>query len=193
MGEYRPEMIPDDWVWSEYWTRYFTDVEPTSTWVVECDCAGGRRVAGYLTGTSDARRFDAYVARLMPGIAWHVIRRRLMRRAQSRRAIWSLLRSMFDGAAADAGLVAAHPATCHVDLLPEARGRGTGFWLLRRFIKQMRQRGVSGVHAQTLSINGAINKLLPVLGLRVATRRRVHAFAHLDSRPIEVLTWALRL
>ena len=54
MGEDRPELIPDDWVWAEYWTRYFTDEEPRHTWVA-CEAAG--RVVGYLTGTADERRF----------------------------------------------------------------------------------------------------------------------------------------
>ena len=27
MGEYRPETIPDPWIFAEYWTRYFTDHE----------------------------------------------------------------------------------------------------------------------------------------------------------------------
>ena len=25
MGEYHPDVAPDDWLWAEYWTRHFTD------------------------------------------------------------------------------------------------------------------------------------------------------------------------
>ena len=35
MGEYRPESIPDEWMWAEFWTRFFTDRQSQylQTWV----------------------------------------------------------------------------------------------------------------------------------------------------------------
>ena len=95
MGEPAPRLAGDEWIWAEYWTRFFTDRERRTCWVV----AGRRdgRVFGYLTGTADVARFERYVPFLLPGIVRHVIRRRLMRRRQPRRAILNLLRSLLVG------------------------------------------------------------------------------------------------
>ncbi|MHC4982623.1 MAG: hypothetical protein ACYTF6_05585 [Planctomycetota bacterium] len=92
LGEYRPENIGDDWIWAEFWTRYFTDREPQHTWVA------GRRtdaaVVGYLTGTADGARVGRYVPFLFPGIILRAIRMRLIRRRASRRAVAAMLRSL---------------------------------------------------------------------------------------------------
>ncbi len=76
--------IPDDWIWAEFWTRYFTDRDPQNSWTL---CRGGDgRVVGYLMGTSDVRRFDRYIPFLIPGIVLRAIRKRLLRRPETRRA-----------------------------------------------------------------------------------------------------------
>ena len=209
MGEYRPEVIGDDWLWAEYWTRYFTDVETDSTWVVEkgtfyFSSAGsssavdsGREklnvpfsTCGYLTGTTDSSRFESYGLRLMPGIVWHVIRRRLMRHRQSRRAIVQMMRAMVSG---DMNLPARlrreFPATFHTDLLPEARHRGIGAAMMREFLGELARRGVPGVYAQTLSLNLAAGKSLARAGFTLALTRPTAAFEHVHAGPIEVHTW----
>ena len=192
MGEYRPELMPDDWVWAEYWTRYFTDQEPEHSWVAREGAAG--RVVGYLTGTVDERRFHRYAPRALPGIAWHVIRHRLMRRAVSRRAIFSLVGALLrDEMRLPPGVAEEYPATCHIDLLPEARGAGVGTRLFAEFLAAMRGAGVSGVHQQPLDINPAILALLSRFGLRKIESHPNRAYAHIHPGKVELQTWVLRL
>ena len=192
MDEPAPQRIGDGWIWAEFWTRYFTDREMGSSWVVESRPAG--RVVGYLTGTADARRVGRYVPFLLPGIVARVVGRRLMRRAESRRALLAMLRSALRGELDLPPAVARdYPATFHMDLLPEARRRGLGRQLLDRFLSRMRQLGVPGVHAQPLSVNEPILRLTEAEGFRLVGRRSLSAFAHVDPRPIEVCTYVMRL
>ena len=130
MGEYRPEVLPDDWIWAEHWTRYFTDKRSDCTFVTcIADAPTGEAQyasqVGYLTGTPDAREFDRYGAWLVPGIVGHVISRRLLRQRVARKAIAMMLRSMIRGElSVPRHVVRKFPATAHVDLLPAARGTG---------------------------------------------------------------------
>lgn len=205
MGEHRPELIGDDWLWAEFWTRYFTDVESDLTWVVvrhghfsePCDSAmlGPQdRVFGYLTGTADCSRFDHYGYRLLPRIVWHVIRRRLMRRRQSRRAILQLARAMLaNDTALPRELRRQFPATCHIDLLPPARQRGVGSTMLQYFLDDLAARGVPGVHAQTLNLNLAAGKSLARAGFTLALTRPTAAFRLVHDGPVEVQTWTRKI
>ena len=188
MGDYRPELIPDDWLWAEYWTRYFTDQQPQHTWVVE-DSASGQ-IGGYLTGTCDVHRARAYTPRLMPGMVWHVIRHRLMRRRASRQAIISMLRSLFlDPADLPHVLARRYPATWHFDLLPPARQAGVGGHLYRRFLRAMHELEVPGIHGQILSLNTAMRQFLSRMGFSLAYTSPTSAFRHITSEPVEIQTW----
>ena len=192
MGQYRPEMIPDDWVWAEYWTRYFTDIEPEHTWVVEESATG--KVAGYLNGTTDERRFQAYVPRLMPGIVWHVIRRRLLRRPAARRAILSMVQSMLRNEfRLPPGVERAYPATLHLDLLPNARGSGMGLRLFKAFRARMEELGVPGIHVQPLSVNRIVKRFMGKAGFRLVASSPIRAFRHIEPGPVELQTWVLDL
>ncbi len=192
MGRASPEHVGDAWLWAEFWTRYFTDRDRTCSWVVERGRGGP--LVGYLTGTPDARRVARYVPCLLPGIAVRVVRARLLGSAASRRALLSLLRSLAGGElSVSRGLVREYPATLHVNLLPEARGRGCATGLLRCFLDRLRAAGVAGVHAQTLSVNEPVGRFCRRAGFRIAARRALHAFAHVEARPIEVCTWVMAL
>lgn len=192
MGEFDLKRIADEWIWAEYWTRYFTDVDPLFTWVI--DRRGVGQVVDYLTGLPDVRCFERYTRRIIPGIVRRVIRGRLMRRADSRGAILGMLRSLLRGEARVPEAVRArYPATCHFNLLTDARGMGFGGRLLETFLDRVRSLRVPGVHVQTLNLNAAAVRLLERTGFRLAFRRRTTAYAHIDQRRIEIHTWVRAL
>ncbi len=191
-GEPAPERIGDEWIWAEYWTRYFTDQEPRHAWVVE-DTAGGR-VVGYLTGTCDAARFERYLVRLLPGLIRRAWKTKLLRRTNSRRAVLGLLRSFVRSELAlPPGVARAYPATFHVNLLPDARRYGLGSKLFGLYLEQMRHLGVRGIHVQTLSVNEEIARFNERAGFKLAATRPLRAFHHLDPRPLAVHTWVLEV
>lgn len=186
------DRIADDWIWAEYWTRFFTDRQGDCCWVAES--RGDGLVVGYLTGTPDVRRFERYVPLLLPGIAWRVVRKRLMRRRPSRRAVLAMLMALVRGELALPPRVRKDfPATFHFNLLPAARRLGLGTQLLQTFLARMRSLGVPGGHAQALSMNQPAARALRRGGFRLLASRRVRAFAHLDRQPIAVNTWVLPL
>ncbi len=192
MGEPAPERIGDEWIWAEFWTRYFTDREPRHAWVVE-DLAR-RQVAGYLTGTADAARVDRYAVFLLPGIVCRVIRKRLMRKPAARRALLRMLRSLICGELdITASIRRRYPATLHMDLLPHARGRGIASRLFGRYIEAMRRLGVPGVHAQSLGDNQAIAAFNRRVGFRLVETRPIRALGEVDGEPPTVCTWVLAL
>lgn len=192
MGEYRPEVLLDETIWADYWTRWFIDRERQLSWVVTRTSDGC--VVGYLTGTADERRFHHHGPWLAPRFAWRLLRRRLERNPVNRAALRCAIRSVIHGETnMPARLMAAYPATWHVDLLPEARGRGLGGAMLDLFLERLRQTGVRGAHAQPMSVNPAIGALLDRAGFTLAGARRLTAFAHVVREPIDVQTWVRRL
>jgi hypothetical protein len=79
-----------------------------------------------------------------------------------------------------------YPAHLHVNLLPEARGRGVGHALLVRYRDALIARGAPGVHGESLASNSAVHRVLAgvgfhkegapyaVPGLRTPEGARVH-------------------
>ena len=192
MGEHVPQRIPDEWIWAEYWTRYFTGREPRHAWVVERARDGA--VAGYLTGTTDEARADRYALLLFPGIVWRVIRKRLLRDPASRAAILGMVRSILRGEMTLPGSVARqYPATFHFNLLSEARRHGIGTQLSETFCSRMRAVGAPGVHIQVLACNPVVPAFATGRGFRLAGSRPLHAWAHIDGGPVDIQTWVLEL
>lgn len=186
------DRIPDDWLWAEFWTRYFTDREPQHTVVVERDADGA--VVGYLAGTTNGRQAERFAPFLVPGLVWRVVRRRLLRAPAARRSIRAILVSLARGELAVPEPVrTAFPATFHFNLLAEARGHGVGTRLFMQFRERMETRRVPGIHVQTLSANAPVARFLGRHGFRLVARWPVHAFAAVDDRSIELHTWVLTL
>jgi GNAT superfamily N-acetyltransferase len=141
-------------------------------------------------GTDDVRRFDRYAPFLIPGIILRAIRRRLISRTATRAAALAMLKSIAGGQMAiSASLIGQFPATMHIDLLPEARGRGYGVELYELFAEKMRCLGVSGIHAQTLSVNEPITRFCKNAGFTLADQKPIGAFEHVEPEPIDILTW----
>lgn len=188
MGDYRPERIPDEWIWAEYWTRYFTDRQPRYTWVVRRPDDG--EVVGYLTGTDDERRFDRYVPYLFGGIVWRVIRKRLLRKSGPRAAMAAMGRSLLRGELdLPKGIAERYPATFHFNLLPEARGARIGSEMVAAFIARMRAARVRGIHLQVLGANPVVPGFLARRGFEKVESRPLGAFSHVDGRAVDVQTW----
>src|SRR5579872_640922 len=145
---------PVAWLWrdahsfADIFTGYYTDAEPESALVAETD----GEVTGYLLGCMDSSR------------AWNpakVVGRQITHRGIAFRPgtagfIW---RSF-----GDVIVDAAHrrlppapfadprwPAHLHIDLLPEARGRGVGTALMRTWLDSLREAHIPGCYLETIA------------------------------------------
>jgi ribosomal protein S18 acetylase RimI-like enzyme len=177
---------PIGWQWrdresfADLATGYYTDREPESTLLAECD----GRVVGYLTGCADSERTRGFAAQEV---------RRLLRRGALLRpgvagVFWrSLFDLLRDRQAPDEFLADPRwPAHLHINLLAEGRRRGLGRRLVTRWLERLRAAGSPGVHLGSFAENG--NALLffeacgfrrhaepaRVPGLRTREGRRMH-------------------
>ena len=143
------------WLWrdresfADLITRYYTDREPGSIWVTEREGV----VLGYLTGCiesaqargSSLREIGRLLARgglFAPGFGAFLGRAVVdsLRDRSSREEVLSDSR---------------WPAHLHIDLLPEARGRGLGRRLMGQWLAQLRSLGSPGLHLGTFAENHA--------------------------------------
>jgi ribosomal protein S18 acetylase RimI-like enzyme len=184
----------DPRLFTDLMTRYHTDFAADALWVSELR----GRVVGYLAGCFDGRaQRNAMLWPIVPaGVAMAVARGLLFRSALWRlaaavpyflaaewRAVRGAPRSSLDG----------YPAHLHINLLPEARGRGVGERLVKAFLAEAGRRGLPGVHVTVLEENRAARRFFEKLGFAPLMRRP--AFrppsrrGHLDEKI--VLTRAL--
>lgn len=167
---------PVDWQWrdpdsfADFFSGYYTDHEPGSAWVVDID----GEVRGYLLGCIDSGRAIAPTAYF----AHHLLRRGLAFRPGTAGMVW---RSVGD-ILADAPRRRLPPprfddprwpAHLHIDLLPEARGRGAGAALMRSFLDGLVELGVAGCHVETVAENTRAVAFFEAMGFR----RHLRAFS----------------
>lgn len=147
------------WWWRDFesfadmWTKYYTDREPESAFVIDM----GGVVTGYLTGCYDSERaWD-------PGViaARHAIRRLCLFRPGTASTIW---RGIADAAIDKISQKgdppkpfkdSRWPSHLHIDMLEVARGKGFGRQLVDTWLARLRELGSPGCHLETLHENYA--------------------------------------
>ncbi len=158
-----------DWQWrdtesfADLFTAYYTDAEPESALVAECDGV----VAGYLLGCVDSRR-----AWSPAGIfGRHFLRRGIGFRPGTAGLVWrsfgdvivdALRRRLPPASVYDERW----PAHLHIDLLPSVRGMGVGATLMHRWLDKLRDVGVPGCHLETMGENHRAVAFFESMGFR---------------------------
>jgi GNAT superfamily N-acetyltransferase len=101
-----------------------------------------RGVAGYCLAVPDTRAFEEWVERVwLPPL-----RERHPLGSGSSPADAAVVERLHHPTSADAGLLAAHPAHLHVDLLPRLQGRGWGRRVVESVLEGLTTAGATGVH-----------------------------------------------
>jgi ribosomal protein S18 acetylase RimI-like enzyme len=160
---------PADWLWSDaesfadIFTSYYTDLEPESALVAEDE----GRVVGYLLGCVDSRRASDPTAVALR----RVVGRWLWLRRGTAGYVWrtvgdALLDALRGRLPPRPRFDERWPAHLHVDLLPEARGRGVGAALVRRWLGSLRAKEVPGCHLETLAENHRAVAFFEAMGFR---------------------------
>jgi ribosomal protein S18 acetylase RimI-like enzyme len=180
---------PVAWQWrdsesfSNIFTGYYTDAEPQSALVAEID----GQVMGYLLGCVDSSRA------WNPGtvVGRQITRRGIAFRPGTSKFVWRALGDVVVDAARKrlppAPLADPRwPAHLHIDLLRQARGRGVGAALMRRWLDSLRVAGIAGCHLETFAENTAAvaffeamgfekrRSAIPAPGLRSRSGDRLH-------------------
>lgn len=164
-------------LFADYWTHYYTDLEPEHTWVAE----EGGRVIGYLSSAFNTARFRVIMRRRV--LPWLVLRRlwnghlfrSSVREFLSRRVgLW--FRTVVD----DGELLRAYPAHLHVNLTSGARGHGAGRLLMEALFAALARANVGGVHLETSASNVAAQAVFQQMGFVEVGRRRPFGPANPD-------------
>jgi ribosomal protein S18 acetylase RimI-like enzyme len=141
--------FPDFRLQVDLLTRYYTDQEPESLWILEQEGT----VAGYLTGCLNTDQFNAWLCvRGNLLTAFHVLFRNFYRPA-----VWqwarARIRTLKEGGAHRNPWIKDYPAHLHINVAESARGAGAGERLIEKFVEQCRAAGVCGVHLGTRGDN----------------------------------------
>jgi len=123
------------------WAQPYLELEPAHAYVAVDDRG---TVLGYVVGTPDSRRFEARAQ----AAYWPALRGRypLAPAAGRTQADQDAVALVHAPPAAPEALLAAHPGHLHVDLLPEAQGRGAGRLLVEAELESLRAAGCPGAH-----------------------------------------------
>jgi GNAT superfamily N-acetyltransferase len=166
-GEPMESFFPDREVLADLVTRYYTDYEPSSTWVAEQD----GRVIGYLTGCLDTRRFLRVMAwRLVPVTFIKALSRGTLWHPQVVKLLSANLSRWLKGGFRREVSLWSYPAHLHINLQRGHRGQQLGRQLVEKFFGQVREAGLNGIHVGVSSENERGRRFFESVGFVPLTR-----------------------
>lgn len=139
-------VFEDGELFADYWTRYYTDFEPESCLVVEQD----GEVIGYLLGCKDTRRHIRImsrhiVPRVLASALWRLGTFQYRKRSSRRMLYWLML---YGWREAPEIPLERFPAHYHCNLLRKGYGKNYYSEMVLRFLDQLENSGVPGLHGQ---------------------------------------------
>ncbi|MBX3529216.1 MAG: hypothetical protein KF849_01330 [Rhizobiaceae bacterium] len=139
-------VFEDGELFADYWTSYYTDYEPQSTWVLELE----GKVIGYLSGcvnTADHKRIMA--RRIVPAVigkaVWRLATGQFRQRSTRRMLWWMVSRGFREEPRFP---IDRYPAHFHINLLRQGYGRGNFHRMVSAFLDRLEELGVERIHAQ---------------------------------------------
>lgn len=148
-------LLDDDGLWPAVFALPYVARHPDLAFVAEVD----GRVVGYVVGTDDTRRFEEWFA-----AEWWPVAGAGWPRAGAMSARQAEVLAYADARGGAGAYADDHPAHLHIDLLPEAQGRGLGRRLIETFADALRGRGVPGVHLVASAGNTGAAAFYPRVG-----------------------------
>jgi ribosomal protein S18 acetylase RimI-like enzyme len=137
-------------------------IEPDHAFVVERD----RQVFGYLFGALDTRAFNARLA-----AEWYPMLRRRAADPGADDSRWQgsdwLRRHIHHADFTGPEALEPYPSHGHIDLLPEARGKGVGSRAMRFLEQRLAAAGSLGLHLQVDPRNESARRFYEAIGFQV--------------------------
>jgi GNAT superfamily N-acetyltransferase len=163
-GEPMERFFHDRRTMSDVLTRYYTDYEPGSLWVAECD----GRVVGYLMGCLDTRRQERVTrGRILPRVIVGAIARGVLLHADAWRLLASFVGTMVLGGFPYPVDLTAYPAHFHINIREGCRGGGVGPRLVEAFQQQAGRAGVRGIHVIARGDNAGGRRFFEKMGFKL--------------------------
>lgn len=143
-------VLDDDDLWAEIFVLPYVARHPELAFVVEAEDG---RVVGYIVSAPDTRAFEEWFRTAW----WPRHEERWPRPSAEHSRQDGILLYAYGRRAGAEPYGDDYPAHLHIDLLPEAQGRGLGRQLIETLADELRQQGVTGLHLVAGSDNtGAI-------------------------------------
>ena len=167
IGEPVDRFFPDREAAADVIVGYYTDREPGSLWVAECD----GRVVGYLTGCLDSKRCRNATRKTAVKAVAAAMGRGALWRLRTWRLLAAMIATVLLGGGSPEPDLDRFPAHFHINLRREARGIGFGRRLVERFRSQADAARVAGIHVVTRGDNAAGRRFFEAMGFRLLHER----------------------
>lgn len=133
---------------ADFLTKYFTDYEPESCFVVEVN----RRVIGYLIGAKNSDFLhDVFLNRIIPKLLVKAIISGFILKNKNMVFILHCLASFIKGEFRGPDFSGHYPAVLHINLKEGFRNLGIGSRLIWACLDYLTKEKISGVHLATIS------------------------------------------
>lgn len=171
MGDPVDRLFSDRELFADFFTSYYTDIEPQMAMVAECD----GEVVGYILCCTRHLPYPLFqtrlLARAIPRICVRLARG-VYTQNDRRFLKWFLTRAV--GETPRAPRRAAH---FHINLLTEHRNTGTGIRLFKQFMREIESAGVREIYGQIQTFDHRrSDKVFERFGFRLFDRRPLSKF-----------------
>ncbi|NLI70525.1 MAG: GNAT family N-acetyltransferase [Firmicutes bacterium] len=163
--------IDDEELFADFWTLYYTDFEPQSTFVARV----GDLTIGYLNGCLNTQRYNRTLAvRIIPRLLFGAARKQYHIGKKTKKYI----RDMFSGISAGNPYppLGLYPAHLHINIDRDYRRKGIGEALMNRFFTHLQAHGIKGVHLGTTSLNRSAVPFYEKMGFKLYSRVKNDSF-----------------
>jgi ribosomal protein S18 acetylase RimI-like enzyme len=148
LGEPRELFFDDDEILADGLTLYFTDYEPDSCFVA----VESEEVIGYIIGTTDVAVMQRiFRLKVAPRLLVKALRKGVVFRRNTVKLLMHVTAGFFKGEFSTPHFSRQYPATLHVNIDENFRGRKIGKQLVEHYLSFLRGKAVRGVHFGTMS------------------------------------------
>ena len=142
LGDPIDPFLPDQKLWMDANSKYYTDKEPESLFVAE----DKGKVVGYIFGCVDSRKELAYRWKIAPVILVRVLFDII--RAKHVKEIKYLIKWFFTKYKIEIPTMPISYAHLHINVLMSKRNKGVGSSLMKKYFEYLKSKNVEGVVAQ---------------------------------------------
>lgn len=186
LGQDIGPIFEDRELFSDYLTRYYTDIEPESSFVLEQDGV----IKGYLLGSCSPLKQQIFSFFNNIKLFFRGMSRYPRYNKATRDFIGWILRNSWKEVPA----APRRSAHFHFNILPEAQGLANSSALMNTYLDYLRKKGVTSVYGQVVTFEtrrGA--RVFERYGFRVLERREITKYRKVYSEPVYLTTVLMNL
>ena len=169
----------DDEVLADALTIYYTDYEPQSCFVA----VEKNKVIGYIIGSKNVVRMDMifhYI--ILPKLIIKALARGVFLRKKNIRFLLRVAGSFLKGEFSTPDFSKQYPATLHINIDENFRGRKIGNQLIEHYLKYLKENKIGGVHFGTMS--GRAKNFFTRLGFNILFETRHSYLTYITKQDI---------